>query len=115
MNVTHIKNFDIIKNLPIDEGIKLSNNEMEILNLVFNENVDENVSQTSFEKQQTLAQEIQDPLIGAILFLLLSLPLIDNFLLDFIQNKWLLVIKTTIFLILFWFFTKLKKYSGMMK
>ena len=112
MNITHIKNFDVIKNLPIDETMKLSNNEMEILNLVFNENtIDEN--NLSNDNNKTLSQELQEPLIGGILFLLLSLPFIDNFLLDFIQNKWLLVIKTTIFLILFWFLTKLKKYSGM--
>ena len=114
MNITHIKNFDVIKNLPIDETMKLSNNEMEILNLVFNENtIDEN--NLSNDNNKTLSQELQEPLIGGILFLLLSLPFIDNFLLDFIQNKWLLVIKTTIFMILLWFFIKLKKYYNVNK
>lgn len=109
MNITHVKNFDLIKNLPIDNNSTLSNSEIEILNLIFNEDEkksDDNVKEIIEKKHKN--KEIYDTLIAGILFILLSLNIIDNFLLDFIQQKWLLIIKTTIFMLLFWFFVKMK-------
>ena len=108
MNITHIKNYDVIKNLPVDENIKLSNSEVEILNLVFNDSFESKEKKDNIKK---ITQEIQDPIFGGILFIILSLPFIDNFLLDFIQNKWLLIIKATIFMILFWFLSKIKTFG----
>jgi hypothetical protein len=93
MNVTHIKNFDSINELPSDENY-VSENEMKIVNMLFKEK----------ENFKIKKYDIFEVLIVAVLFVLLSLPCFESLLhsIIIVQNENIyLIIKTILMMSLF--------------
>jgi hypothetical protein len=96
------KYYDIINELPSDE-YPPSESDLQISNMLFvnNSNIKENES--------SLFQEIIDPIIVGILFVIFSLPCIDVFISGQTGEGMKLFIKTLFVIILFWIIKKLKK------
>jgi len=93
MNITHIKNYDVIDELPSDE-IPVSENEMKIINMLFKEK-EKNKSKTT--------KYLLEVIVVGFLFVLLSLPCFDSLISKFIENSnIILIIKTVLIMILFW-------------
>ena len=97
MNITHIKNYDVIDELPSDE-IPVSENEMKIINMLFKEKEKEKEK----NKSKTTKYLLEVIVVG-FLFVLLSLPCFDSLISKFIENSnIILIIKTVLIMILFW-------------
>lgn len=92
MNINHIKNYDLIKDLPTDE-IPLSNKEIEIFNILFKENEEQ-------DNNNNNKLNIIEPILVGFIFVILSLPCINNLL--FLSENMLLLIKTLLIIIIFW-------------
>ena len=99
MNITHIKNYDVINELPSDE-IPVSENEIKIVNMLFKENV---------KKSECKMKDVIDVLFVGGLFALLSLPFVDTSLRSMIifQDEIravyiILLIKILMIMFLFW-------------
>jgi len=93
MNVIHIKNYDVISELPSDEN-PVSENEMKIVNMLFKEK-EKSKSKTS--------KDIFDVIVVGFLFVLLSLPCFDSLIFRFIENNnIIMIIKTVLMMFLFW-------------
>lgn len=90
MNINHIKNYDVIKDLPTDE-IPLSNKDIEIYNILFKENE---------EQDNNNKLNIIEPILVGFIFVILSLPCFNN--LFFLPENILLLIKTLLIIIIFW-------------
>lgn len=92
-----IKNHDLIIELPTDEESVIVENELQILNMVFKENP------SSF---RVIIKELYESFIVGILFIIFSLPYIDNILNSIIPvtNNYffLILIKSIVVMILFW-------------
>ena len=101
MNVTHIKNYDAINQLPTDEN-PVSENEMKIVNMLFKEK-ERPKSKTS--------KDIFEMIVVGFLFVLLSLPCFDS-LFQIESNNIILLIKTFLIMFLFWIirYVELKKF-----
>lgn len=99
MNITNIKNYDFIIDLPSDEN-PVSENETKIVNMLFKEKVN--------PKGECKLNDFIDVLIIGVLFVVLSLPYFDTFMrtiIIFPENRALyiiLLIKTLLMMILFW-------------
>ena len=102
MNVTHIKNYDIIDDLPTDEN-DISVNDMKIIDLLFKPVQKNKVK----ENKICSLNSFSDPILIGVLYLLLSLPCFDihNF---NISPTLLLTIKTFCIMILFWLIKMIK-------
>jgi hypothetical protein len=98
MNVTHIMNYDILRNLPTDNS-HISKSEEEILDILFK------------EKKLTLKsiiKEFYEPLLVGILYIIISTnqaTTIVNYFAPITQNSYifLTVIKMILLMIIFWF------------
>jgi hypothetical protein len=90
MNITHIKNYDVINELPSDE-IPVSENEMKIVNMLFKEK----------DKIKFKTKDLLEVVVVGFLFVLLSLPYFDFLFIKF-NNNIILLIKTVLIMILFW-------------
>jgi hypothetical protein len=103
MNVTHIKNYDAINELPSDEN-PVSENEMKIVNMLFKEK--------EKPKLKTSSKDIFEIVVVGFLFVLVSLPCFDCLFQIESNNIIILLIKT--FLIMFLFgiirYVELKKF-----
>lgn len=93
-----IKNHDLIIDLPTDDDESvIVENELQILNMVFKENP------STFK---SIFKEFYESLIVAILFIIFSLPYIDNVVNSIIpisNNYYFLIgIKSIMVMILFW-------------
>ena len=100
MNVTHIKNYDVINELPSDEN-PVSDNEMKIVNMLFKEK----------EKiKSKTTKDIFEVVVVGFLFVLVSLPCFDS-LFQIENTNIILIIKTAIIMFLFWIikYVELKK------
>jgi len=100
MNVTHIKNYDVINELPSDEN-PVSDNEMKIINMLFKEK----------EKiKSKTTKDIFEVVVVGFLFVLVSLPCFDS-LFQIENTNIILIIKTAIIMFLFWIikYVELKK------
>jgi hypothetical protein len=100
MNVTHIKNYDVINELPSDEN-PVSDNEMKIVNILFKEK----------EKiKSKTTKDIFEVVVVGFLFVLVSLPCFDS-LFQIENTNIILIIKTAIIMFLFWIikYVELKK------
>ena len=97
MNIQQIKNHDLIGGLPTDEESEIEENELQILNMIFKENP------SSFK---AIIKEFYELLIIGILFIIFSLPYIDDIvqsILPITNNYYfLLVIKSIFVMLLFW-------------
>ena len=93
MNVTHIKNYDVINELPSDEN-PVSDNEMKIINMLFKEK----------EKiKSKTTKDIFEVVVVGFLFVLVSLPCFDSLIFRFIENNnIIMIIKTVLMMFLFW-------------
>jgi hypothetical protein len=102
MNITHIKNYDAINQLPTDEN-PVSENEMKILNMLFKEK-EKPKSKTS--------KDIFETIVVGFLFVLLSLPCFDSLLFQIENTNIILLIKTVLIMFLFWIirYVELKKF-----
>jgi hypothetical protein len=101
MNVTHIKNYDVINELPSDEN-PVSDNEMKIINMLFKEK----------EKiKSKTTKDIFEVVVVGFLFVLVSLPCFDS-LFQIENTNIILIIKTAIIMFLFWIikYVELKKF-----
>jgi hypothetical protein len=101
MNVTHIKNYDVINELPSDEN-PVSDNEMKIVNILFKEK----------EKiKSKTTKDIFEVVVVGFLFVLVSLPCFDS-LFQIENTNIILIIKTAIIMFLFWIikYVELKKF-----
>ncbi len=101
MNVTHIKNYDVINELPSDEN-PVSDNEMKIVNMLFKEK----------EKiKSKTTKDIFDVVVVGFLFVLISLPCFDS-LFQIESTNIILIIKTVLIMFLFWIirYVELKKF-----
>ena len=101
MNVTHIKNYDAINELPSDEN-PVSDNEMKIVNMLFKEK----------EKiKSKTTKDIFDVVVVGFLFVLISLPCFDS-LFQIENTNIILIIKTILIMFLFWIirYVELKKF-----
>ena len=101
MNVTHIKNYDVISELPSDEN-PVSDNEMKIINMLFKEK----------EKiKSKTTKDIFEVVVVGFLFVLVSLPCFDS-LFQIENTNIILIIKTAIIMFLFWIikYVELKKF-----
>jgi hypothetical protein len=96
MNVTHIKNYDMIDDLPTDENI-VSETDMRIIDTLFKPLQKNKVK----ENKICSLNSFSDPILIGILYLLLSLPCFDIHNLN-ISSNLLLTIKTFLIMILFW-------------
>uniref|UniRef100_A0A6C0E588 Uncharacterized protein n=1 Tax=viral metagenome TaxID=1070528 RepID=A0A6C0E588_9ZZZZ len=104
MNVTHIKNYDIIDDLPTDENI-VSANDMKIIDLLFKP-----VQKNKVKENKIFSlNSFSDPILIGVLYLLLSLPCFDIHNLN-ISSNLLLAIKTFLIMILFWLIKMMKNY-----
>ena len=108
MNIQQIKNHDLISGLPTDES-EVIENELQILNMIFKENP------SSFK---VIFREIYELFIIAILFIIFSLPYVDNIfqtILPITNNYiFLVVIKAIFVMLLFWcvkYFNYSRKYA----
>jgi len=99
MNVTHIKNYDVINELPSDEN-PVSDNEMKIVNMLFKEKI----------KSKT-TKDIFEVVVVGFLFVLISLPCFDS-LFQIENTNIILLIKTVLIMFLFWIirYVELKKF-----
>lgn len=104
MNVTHIKNYDIIDDLPTDEN-DISVNDMKIIDLLFKPVQKNKVK----ENKICSLNSFSDPILIGVLYLLLSLPCFDIHNLN-ISSNLLLTIKTFLIMILFWLIKTIKNY-----
>ena len=97
MNIQQIKNHDLISKLPTDES-DIIENELQILDMIFKENP------ISFK---SIFKEIYSSLIVGILFIIFSLPFINNvieYVLPIANNNYFLIgIKSLSVMFLFWF------------
>ena len=103
MNVTHIKNYDVINELQSDEN-PVSDNEMKIVNMLFKE------KEKPKPKSKT-SNDIFEVVVVGFLFVLLTLPCFDS-LFQIENTNIILIIKTVIIMILFWIirYFELKKF-----
>jgi hypothetical protein len=92
MNITHIKNYDVINELPSDE-IPVSAIEMKIVNMLFKEK--------EKDKIKFKTKDLLEVVVVGFLFVLLSLPYFDFLFIKF-NNNIILLIKTVLIMILFW-------------
>jgi hypothetical protein len=104
MNVTHIKNYDMIDDLPTDENI-VSETDMRIIDTLFKPLQKNKVK----ENKICSLNSFSDPLLIGFLYLLLSLPCFDIHNLN-ISSNLLLTIKTFLIMILFWLIKIIKNY-----
>jgi hypothetical protein len=104
MNVTHIKNYDMIDDLPTDENI-VSETDMRIIDTLFKPLQKNKVK----ENKICSLNSFSDPILIGILYLLLSLPCFDIHNLN-ISSNLLLTIKTFLIMILFWSIKMIKNY-----
>ena len=102
MNVTQIKNYDMIDDLPTDENI-VSETDMRIIDTLFKPLQKNKVK----ENKICSLNSFSDPLLIGILYLLLSLPCFDIHNLN-ISSNLLLTIKTFLIMILFWLIKTIK-------
>jgi len=101
MNVTHIKNYDVINELPSDEN-PVSDNEMKIVNMLFKEK----------EKiKSKTTKDIFEVVVVGFLFVLISLPCFDS-VFQIENTNIILIIKTVLIMFLFWIirYVELKKF-----
>jgi hypothetical protein len=104
MNIQQIKNHDLISGLPTDES-EVVENELQILNMIFKENP------SSFK---AIFKEFYELLIIGILFILFSLPYIDNIVqsvLPITNNYYFLVVIKAIFVMFLFWVSKYFNYS----
>jgi hypothetical protein len=104
MNIQQIKNHDLISGLPTDES-EVVENELQILNMIFKENP------SSFK---VIFREIYESLIVAILFIIFSLPYVDNIVqcvLPITNNYYFLVVIKAIFVMFLFWVSKYFNYS----
>lgn len=102
MNITHVKNYDMIDDLPTDENI-VSETDMRIIDTLFKPSQKNKVK----ENKICSLNSFSDPLLIGILYLLLSLPCFD---IKDISSTLLLTIKTFCIMILFWLIKIIKNY-----
>lgn len=95
MNIIHIKNYDVINDLPSDEN-PVSENEMKIVNILFKEKE---------KSKPKTSKHIFEVIVVGFLFVLLSLPCFDSLIFKFIENSnIIMIIKTLLMMLLFWIF-----------
>jgi len=101
MNITNIKNYDIIVELQSDEN-PVSENELKIVNMLFKEKV-KNV------KSKCKLQDFIDVAVVGGLFMIISLPIFDTILRNVIifndENRAIyiiLLLKTILMTVLYW-------------
>ena len=91
MNINHKKNYDTIVDLPTDE-IPLTDKEIEIFNIIFKEE----------EGKKHFINKLIEPILIGFIFVLLSIPCINNILFSSISENVTLIIKTLLIMIIFY-------------
>ena len=107
MNITHVKNYDMIDDLPTDMNI-VSETDMRIIDTLFKP-LQENKICSVKENKICSLNSLSDPLLIGFLYLLLSLPCFENYNLN-LSSTLLLTIKTFLIMILFWLIKIIKNY-----
>jgi len=95
------KYFDNIKELPSDE-IPLNDHETHIINMLF---IEDDVK----KEETTFIQEIIDPIIVGILFVIFSSPFVNSIISSETTDIVKVVIKTIFVILMFWLIKKIKK------
>ena len=97
--------YDILQNLPTDKT-EIDENEMEVVNLLFENEEDKN-------SLGRIMNEAYEPLILGSLFMIFNLSYMNNILVTVIpcingSEIFTLVLKTVLFMLLFWFLKNIR-------